>query len=100
MSIYHRKLYALLKFERSICENLECLRAYLPDLDTWWEQGELARQIASSSDRVNYKHLEIYFPALYFLPLRVENRSIEPSIASNISLPNCIYASIASIKEK
>jgi hypothetical protein len=61
MNIYHRKLYALLYGNQIICQQLECLREHLPDLDAWWEEEELARQIASSSDRVNLQAFRSIF---------------------------------------
>jgi len=60
MSVIHRKLYALIQSYEplqadDICSQLECLRGYLDDLKQWWNNNDLAENIANSSDRV---HLE------------------------------------------
>lgn len=61
MSVYHRKLYALLQNPQKltegdeICQKLTCMQSYLEEIRSWWEnQGHnLPVKIASSSDRIN-----------------------------------------------
>jgi CRISPR-associated protein Cmr2 len=61
MTLYHRKLYALLKssevpeianHHHEICRQLACFNGHLDELDTWW-QSCVAKDVAASSDRVN-----------------------------------------------
>ncbi len=60
MSVIHRKLYALIQsyepFQADeICSQLECLRGYLDDIKQWWNNHDLAENIANSSDRVHFE---------------------------------------------
>jgi CRISPR-associated protein Cmr2 len=61
MTLYHRKLYALLKssevpeianHHHEICRQLACFNGHLDELDTCW-QSCVAKDVAASSDRVN-----------------------------------------------
>ncbi|KOP26846.1 CRISPR-associated protein Crm2 [Hapalosiphon sp. MRB220] len=62
MSVYHRKLYALLQEPTSIIqslkiiEQLQCLHFHQENLQAWWcSVGKQAADISSSSDQVNLK---------------------------------------------
>jgi CRISPR-associated protein Cmr2 len=61
MSVFHRKLYALLHNSLKptegdeICQQLVCFQNYLAEIQAWWQDyaSQLSVPIASSSDRVN-----------------------------------------------
>ncbi len=66
MNFYQRKLYALLQspevreWGEDLLSQLKCLKNDLSNLKKWWDlnEGVLAQDIGSSSDRVNLLHLE------------------------------------------
>ncbi|MBV6622627.1 MAG: type III-B CRISPR-associated protein Cas10/Cmr2 [Rivularia sp. (in: Bacteria)] len=64
MDFYQRKLYALLRSPESpewgnnIVSQLSCLQNNINELESWWQQGKQAREIAASSDHFNLKSID------------------------------------------
>jgi CRISPR-associated protein Cmr2 len=59
MSIYHRKLYALLKQLKIEPSQAQCLEPYQTQLQDWWqERGSQIVDISKASDRVMFEALK------------------------------------------